>query len=154
MPTYACHNGNIFLITQNAASKAEAESLTGLTAVKTVYKKPWVGWIVDGAIFKSPQIFASWQWNGQDWQPPIPKPTEEEGLYYYWNEPSLSWKIVEQDQPYPSWIVDEYNGNWIPPKPKPENYEIINNPDGSSTAIKKNEEFIWDESIEDWKLVN
>lgn len=154
MPTYACHDGKEFLVTVTLPTKAEAEAVTGLIAVKTAYSKPWVGWTVDGQAFKSPQPFASWSWNGQDWQPPIAKPIEEEGLYYYWNEPSLSWKIVEQDQPYPSWIVDDKNGNWIAPKLKPENFDIITNPDGSKTAVKRNENYIWDESIEDWKLVN
>lgn len=154
MPTYACHNGNTFVLTVNAASKTEAESLTNLSAVKTAYRKPWIGWTIDGLAFKSPQPFPSWQWNGQDWQPPVAKPIEEEGLYYYWNEPQQNWKIVDQDQPYPSWVVDEYNGNWIAPKLKPENWNIVNNPDGSVTVAKIEEEYIWDESIEDWRLVN
>lgn len=153
MPTYACHNGNVFLVTLNAATKTEAENITGLTAIKTVYKKPWAGWHVDGGAYKSPQPFPSWIWNGQNWQAPIEKPLED-GLFYYWFEPEQNWKIVEQDQPYPSWIVDEYNGNWIGPKPKPERCEFIENPDGSITAVSIQENYIWDESIEDWKLVN
>lgn len=34
-----------------------------------------------------PRPFASWSWDGEDWQPPTPKP----GVFYRWDEPTQQW---------------------------------------------------------------
>lgn len=42
--------------------------------------------------------FASWVWNDEDkkWEPPVAKPTEvPENYFYQWDEPSVSWTLVE-----------------------------------------------------------
>jgi len=45
-------------------------------------------------IFIEPQPFPSWTLDENfDWQPPTPKPNDNE--FYYWNENSLSWNQIE-----------------------------------------------------------
>ena len=45
-------------------------------------------------VFVAPQPFPSWSLDANhDWQPPTPRPTE--GMGWYWDEDSLSWKEVE-----------------------------------------------------------
>lgn len=44
-------------------------------------------------VFIAPQPFASWSLDSNfDWQPPISRP---EGINWFWDEESLSWKYAE-----------------------------------------------------------
>lgn len=38
-----------------------------------------------------PKPFESWSWSGSEWQPPTPKP----GVFYRWDEPTISWIALE-----------------------------------------------------------
>ena len=42
------------------------------------------------------QPYASWTWNGEQWQPPVPMP--DDNILYYWDENSLNWIKVEYDE--------------------------------------------------------
>ena len=44
-------------------------------------------------VFYPPKRFASWHLNENTWlwEPPTPEP---EGKNHYWDEPTLSWKLV------------------------------------------------------------
>lgn len=43
--------------------------------------------------FIAPQPFASWVLNESScvWEPPVPMPEVQNGIFHYWHEPSLSW---------------------------------------------------------------
>lgn len=153
MPVFACHNNDKFLLTIETETKQQAEDITELHAVRVVDSKPQAGWIIENGQFRPPKPFESWKWDGIEWVPPISKPNDIEG-FFYWNEAERSWSLVEQDQPYPSWIVDEKNGNWIAPKPVPQLNNIIINDDGSTSIINVEENFQWNESLLDWELIN
>jgi hypothetical protein len=56
-----------------------------------------IGYIYDPIAdhFFSPQPFPSWILNeNAQWQPPVPMPVEE-GKVFVWDEPSLSWVILD-----------------------------------------------------------
>ena len=46
----------------------------------------------DEDIFIAPQPYPSWIRSGSFWNPPTPRP---EGLYWAWDENSLSWNQIE-----------------------------------------------------------
>ena len=117
MPTYACHNNDFFVLTIDAPTKQDAENATGLSAVEAIDGKPWAGWIIEDLIFKSARPFQSWIWDGSNWNAPESKPNDS-GTAYYWNEQELQWLVVEQDRPYPSWVVGE-NSDWQAPVAMP-----------------------------------
>ena len=49
----------------------------------------------EGDVFVSPQPFPSWSLDANyDWQAPTPYPTD--GGAYYWDEETLSWKVVAE----------------------------------------------------------
>lgn len=52
-----------------------------------------IGWEYDGTGFIPPQPFPSWTLNAYVWEPPVPMP--DDGIPYYWDEPSTSWKPFE-----------------------------------------------------------
>ena len=55
-----------------------------------------IGYTYDAVndVFIAPQPYPSWSLDSNfDWQAPTPKP--EEGMGWYWDEDSLSWKEVE-----------------------------------------------------------
>lgn len=151
MPTYACHDGSSFLLTVDAPTKEAAEAITGMTAVEPVDKKPWAGWIIEDGVFKSPRPFPSWAWDGEKWNAPIEKPNDP-NTPYYWDEALQIWNISEQEKPYPSWVIDEHNGNWVAPKPKPQLIYPMENSSGGTYYVKKDKEFVWNETIQDWEL--
>ncbi len=153
MPTYACHNNDLFVLTIDTPTKQDAENATGLSAVEAVDGKPWAGWIIEDGIFKSPRPFQSWIWDGSNWNAPEPKPNDPETAYC-WNEQELQWMVVEQDKPYPSWIIDEKTGTWIAPKPKPDSSYSMKNPDGSISVVVKSRNYAWNEQIINWELVS
>jgi len=46
-------------------------------------------------VFVAPQPFPSWTLDGNhDWQPPTPRP--EDGKFYRWDEPTLTWIEVAE----------------------------------------------------------
>lgn len=54
-----------------------------------------IGYTYDAVndVFITPQPYPSWSLNGDfDWQAPTPRP---EGIGWYWDEDSLSWKEAE-----------------------------------------------------------
>lgn len=71
---------------------------------KTPYRKNYacIGFTYDEKrdAFIPPQPYASWILNEStaDWQPPIPRPsneeTETEFIYYEWNEENLNWDQI------------------------------------------------------------
>ena len=57
-----------------------------------------VGYTYDDVndVFVSPQPYPSWSLDeNHDWQPPSPKPDDENT--YTWNEETQSWDIVESE---------------------------------------------------------
>ena len=56
---------------------------------------PGIGFVYNPLkdVFYEPQPFQSWTLNETTWlwEPPSPYPTD--GMFYYWDEPSLSWKL-------------------------------------------------------------
>lgn len=45
--------------------------------------------------FIRPQTFPSWTLDENcNWQPPTPMP--DDGKMYYWDEPTVSWKVMEE----------------------------------------------------------
>ena len=44
-------------------------------------------------IFVAPKPFPSWIQDGSYWKAPVDMPTD--GKVYLWDEPTLSWKVVE-----------------------------------------------------------
>lgn len=45
--------------------------------------------------FIRPQTFPSWTLDENcNWQPPLPMP--DDGKMYYWDEPTVSWKVMEE----------------------------------------------------------
>ena len=53
--------------------------------------KVGVGWLVVDGGFRPPAPYPSWTWDGQAWQPPIPRPEGD----WTWDEPTLSWVLDE-----------------------------------------------------------
>jgi hypothetical protein len=45
-------------------------------------------------IFITPQPYPSWTRNGSYWNPPTPRP--EDNQFYYWNEATLSWDVLDE----------------------------------------------------------
>lgn len=152
MPTYACHDGKIFTAVVTAPNKTAAESMTGLTAVKSINQVPWAGWTIEGSEFRPPQPFPSWEWNGQEWIAPEPDPSDDKN-FYFWDENFKSWRIVEQERPYPSWIVNIFSGCWMAPKDMPPNFDVVVDENGSTIIIPNNNEYMWNEDILDWEIV-
>ena len=54
-----------------------------------------IGYSWDGTGFAAPQPFASWTLDKETylWTAPVAMPTD--GKRYNWDEPTLSWKVVE-----------------------------------------------------------
>ena len=54
-----------------------------------------IGYSWDGTGFAAPQPFASWTLNKETylWNAPVAMPTDDK--HYVWDEPTLSWKVVE-----------------------------------------------------------
>lgn len=54
-----------------------------------------------GESFTTEKIYNSWIWNNEIkmWEPPVPMPNIAEGATYHysWDEPSISWKITENN---------------------------------------------------------
>ena len=47
--------------------------------------------------FIAPQPYPSWTLDADaKWQPPTPMPSIEEGKFFIWDEPTLSWKEVTE----------------------------------------------------------
>ena len=42
------------------------------------------------------QPFASWQWNGEEWKPPVVKPND--GYDYVWSEHDQMWEQIDNTQ--------------------------------------------------------
>jgi hypothetical protein len=59
-----------------------------------------IGYVYDAAndVFYAPQPFASWTLSQTTWlwEPPVAYPTD--GKRYVWDEPTVSWKLVEETQ--------------------------------------------------------
>ena len=55
-----------------------------------------IGYTFDGTGFAAPQPYPSWTKNTESylWQAPTPMPVEE-GKFFNWDEPTLSWVEVE-----------------------------------------------------------
>lgn len=146
MPNYAIHDGQKVVNVIIAESKELAEEFTGMQAIITVdFNKnespskdmPWVDWTLEQEGWRPPKPFESWVWEGESWIPPIPAPEEVPlGHYVIWNEDNVKWEILEKEQPYPSWIMDE-NGDWVAPVEYPE--------DGNP--------YVWDEENQVWQLI-
>ena len=49
--------------------------------------------------FMTPQPYPSWTLDEDTcwWEPPIPKPSDDSGGYYEWDEPTVNWVYI----PYP-----------------------------------------------------
>jgi len=88
MPNFAVHNGSTILNVIVADTAAHAEELTGLAAFETS-GQPWIDWIFVDGEWLPPRILPSWVWDGDDWVPPIPRPTE--GGPWRWDEDTVSW---------------------------------------------------------------
>ena len=50
------------------------------------------------------------------WQPPVPHPTGHRS--YIWDEDNTKW-IINNAQPYPTWVWNEESEEWEAPKAKP-----------------------------------
>jgi hypothetical protein len=48
-------------------------------------------------IFITPQPYPSWTREGSFWNPPIPRPIDEN--VYTWNEATLSWDVLDETAP-------------------------------------------------------
>ena len=46
-------------------------------------------------VFYAPQPFASWTLNKDTWLWDAPAPYPTDGEFYIWDEPTVSWKLVE-----------------------------------------------------------
>ena len=59
-----------------------------------------IGYVYDAAndVFYAPQPFASWTLSQTTWlwEPPAAYPTD--GKRYVWDEPTVSWKLIEEIQ--------------------------------------------------------
>jgi hypothetical protein len=86
-------------VESEAKGVAFCQSLFGGNWVQTSYnnniRKQYAstGYTYDSVndVFVSPSPFPSWTLNGNfDWQAPIAKPVEE-GKFFIWDEPTLSW---------------------------------------------------------------
>ena len=58
-----------------------------------------IGYSYDPALdaFIPPKPYASWTLNEGTcyWEPPVPQPAAQDGVYYTWNEETQSWNTVE-----------------------------------------------------------
>lgn len=151
MSDYAIYDKNNIVVNVIVAETPElAEEISGLNAIET-NGQPWIGWvlldgvwtppyedpwidarIIDGVWVQAPP-YESWEWDGNQWLPPVPYP-QETGLFYQWDEPTLSWIMV--DPPYESWQWD--GERWQPPVPFP-----------VDTGLS----YDWDEDTLSWKLI-
>jgi hypothetical protein len=59
-----------------------------------------IGYVYDATndVFYAPQPFASWTLSQTTWlwEPPVAYPTD--GKRYVWDEPTMSWKLIEEIQ--------------------------------------------------------
>ena len=62
------------------------------------YNFPGIGWNydIDKEAFYAPQPYPSWKLNTSTylWEAPSARPTD--GFLYYWDEPTTSWKKIEE----------------------------------------------------------
>lgn len=60
-------------------------------------------WDEERDAFYAPQPYPSWILNEDSciWEPPVPEPAPKEGVYYMWDEDTLSWKEVQIPEPPP-----------------------------------------------------
>lgn len=91
MTKYALYNDKKIINVVIGDNKEDVEEATGMTALETD-GSPWIDWElqVDGT-WRPPAPYASWSWDGSDWNAPVPMP--EEGSWQ-WDEGSTSW--IEQ----------------------------------------------------------
>ena len=56
-----------------------------------------IGYIYDQAndVFYAPQPYASWVLNQTTWTWEAPTPYPADGKAYVWDEPTVSWKVIE-----------------------------------------------------------
>jgi hypothetical protein len=97
----------------------------------------------DAFYFKKP--YPSWTINRDEfgWDPPSPKPEEQEGYVIQWNEDNVSWEYIKLPEPMPTdppqegyhYVYDEENDVWnevenapMPTEPAPEGQQYVYDP--------------------------
>jgi hypothetical protein len=82
-----------------ADDEATAEAVTGLDVLPIVDGVPGMGWTLESEGWRQPAPFASWEWDGAMWQPPIPYPSD--GAAYVWDEDAGDWIEYVAPEPEP-----------------------------------------------------
>lgn len=96
---YAVISDNTIVNVILADSKEVAESVTQLECIEYDEENPVdIGyfWSEEYSKYISPAPFASWTYNGERWEAPVPYPEDDE--LYLWNEESGSWIKIEPEQ--------------------------------------------------------
>jgi hypothetical protein len=57
------------------------------------YGRGGIGWDLYKSYFRPFSVYPSWTWSDElkDWQPPIPRPSVDPSVDYWWNESTLEW---------------------------------------------------------------
>lgn len=84
---------NTILWADHTADQLTADGVTDFQEVTDLDPRPGIGWLWDQVNgFRPPQPYASWSWNGAEWEAPINQPSE--GGPYSWNEDTQSWEAI------------------------------------------------------------
>jgi len=97
MKTYAVIENDTIIDAIIADSKEIAEQVSGKICIEYNEENPLgIGWKWSDQYNKYIPLspFASWNYNGESWQPPINMPFEE-GKYFEWDEESISWRSFD-----------------------------------------------------------
>lgn len=85
---------NTILWNDGTADQLTADGVTDFEEVTHLNPLPGIGWTWDVQYgYRKPKTYASWVWNGSDWEAPIPMPTD--GKDYQWDETTDTWVAVE-----------------------------------------------------------
>lgn len=59
------------------------------------YGRAGIGWDLYKDYLRTYSVYPSWTWNDElrDWQPPVPRPSDDLALDYWWNESALEWVL-------------------------------------------------------------
>lgn len=92
---------NVILWADHTAAQLVADGITDFGEVTDLPIRPGIGWLYDEEHgYRIPSPYPSWVWQNDQWEPPVPMPTDEGR--YEWNEETQGWDLIPEPDPEPT----------------------------------------------------